>query len=141
MTVTLSAEARQYLSVFEDVTSVTAVDCIVDDEFDRVVYVVPSDSMGQAIGPDGERVQRLEETVGRTVELVEDAATVEAFVANALAPAAVYNVTISENDDVVAYVEVDLDDRGVAIGTDGQNIRAAKTLADRHYDVDDIQLT
>ncbi|MFW6003926.1 MAG: NusA-like transcription termination signal-binding factor, partial [Halanaeroarchaeum sp.] len=141
MTVTLSAEARRYLAVFEDVTGATAVDCVLDDEFDRVVYVVPSDSMAQAIGPDGERVHRLEQTVGRTVELVEDAATVEAFVANALSPAAVYNVTISENDDVVAYVEVDHDDRGVAIGTDGRNIRAAKTLADRHYDVDDIQLT
>jgi len=52
----------------------------------------------------------------------------------------VYNVTISENDDVVAYVEVDHEDRGVAIGSDGRNIRAARTLADRHYDVDDIQL-
>ena len=61
--------------------------------------------------------------------------------ANALAPAAVYNVTISENDDVVAYVEVDHQDRAVAIGSDGRNIRAAKRLADRHFDVDDIQLT
>ena len=114
---------------------------VVDDEFDRVVYVVTAGEMGQAIGPDGARVKRLEETIGRGVELVEDASTAEAFVANALAPAAVYNVTISENGDVVAYVEVDHADKGVAIGTDGRNIRAAKLLAERHYGVDDIQLT
>jgi len=53
----------------------------------------------------------------------------------------VYNVTISENDTTVAYAEVAHDDKGVAIGAEGQNIEAAKTLAARHYDVDDIQLT
>jgi len=141
MTVTLSDEARRHIVVFEDVTEATAVDCILDDEFDRVVYVVTEGEMGQAIGPDGARVSRLEEVVGRTVELVEDASTPEAFVANALSPAAVHNVTISRNSDVVAYVEVDHDDTGVAIGTDGRNIRAAKRLADRHFDIDDIQLT
>ncbi|AKH97003.1 NusA-like transcription termination signal-binding factor [Halanaeroarchaeum sulfurireducens] len=140
MTVTLSEEARQYLATFSDVTDVDAVDCVVDEEFDRLIFVVPRGEMGQAIGSGGDCVERLETTVGRTVDLVENAATPEAFVANALAPASVYNVTISENGDVVAYVEVDHDDRGVAIGTDGRNIRVAKTLAARHYGVDDIQL-
>ena len=76
-----------------------------------------------------------------SVKLVEDAPTPEDFVANALAPAAVYNVTISENDDRLAYVEVPEADRGAAIGTDGKNIEIARELARRHYDVEDIQLT
>jgi N utilization substance protein A len=97
--------------------------------------------MGEAIGPGGRHVQRIEERIGRSVELVENAETAENFVANALAPAAVYNVTISENDDRVAYVEVDHEDTGVAIGTDGRNIEAARLLAARHFDIDDIQLT
>ena len=141
MTVTLSEEARQHLAVFEEEIGVTPLDCIVDDEFDRVVYVVPAGKMGQAIGPDGSRVERLENVLGRTVDLVENAATPEAFVANALAPAAVYNVTVSDNGDVVAYVEVDHDDKGVAIGADGRTIRKAKRLADRHFGIDDIQFT
>ena len=141
MTVTLSKEARQYLTVFEDVTDVPAEDCLVDEEFGRIVYVVASENMGQAIGPDGATVRRLEEAIERTVDLVEAADTAAAFVANALAPAVVHNVTISENDDVVAYVEVDHAEAGAAIGTDGRNIHAAKRLAKRHFDVDDIQLT
>jgi N utilization substance protein A len=62
-------------------------------------------------------------------------------VANTLAPAAVYNVTISENDDRLAYVEVAEEDRGAAIGADGRNIDAARRLAARHHDIDDIELT
>ena len=75
------------------------------------------------------------------IKLVEDAETAEVFVANALAPAAVYNVTISENDDRVAYVEVDDADRGAAIGDGGKNIDAARLLASRHFGVDDVELT
>ena len=136
----LSDEARRLLALFEEVTDATVRDCVVDDEHDRVVFVVAAGEMGQAIGAGGENVKRVEDRLDREVKLVEDAATPEDFVANALAPAAVYNVTISENDDTVAYAEVDQHDTGVAIGKDGKNIAAARTLAARHFDVDDIEL-
>jgi len=139
--VVLTDEARQYIALFEDETGATPRDCVVDEEFDRLLFVVPPGEMGQAIGPDGRRVARVEDRVGKPVEVVADADTAEAFVANALAPAAVPNVTISENRTTVAYAEVDGNDRGVAIGTDGHNIRKARLLAERHFDVDDVQLT
>ena len=140
MRVTLSNEARQYIAAFEEETGAVARDCVVDDETDRLLFVVRAGEMGKAIGPDGRQVRRVEEKLGREVRLVEDADTPEAFVANALAPAAVRGVTVSENDTTVAYAEVAEDDRGVAIGANGRNIRAARLLADRHFDVDDVQL-
>ena len=141
MTVTLTDEARRYIAVLDDETDVAATDCVVDDEYDRVVYVVPHGTMGQVIGAGGQHVERLEETVGRDVEVVEGADTAAAFVANALAPAAVYNVTVSDGDETVAYAEVDRADRGAAIGADGRNIGLARRLAERHFDVDEIELT
>ena len=141
MTISLSDRERQFLARFEDEVGVTVRDCVVDEGYDRVLFVVEAGEMADAIGPGGRNVERIEEDLGRSVELIEDADTAEAFVANALAPAAVYNVTISENEDTVAYAEVDHDDTGVAIGKDGKNIEAARLLADRHFDVDDIQLT
>lgn len=140
MRVTLSDEARQYIALFEDETDVAARDCIVDDEFDRVAFLVPAGEMGRAIGPGGRRVKRLEDRVGRSIELIEDADTPEAFVANALTPAAVCNVTVSENEDTVAYAEVDAQDRGAAIGKDGRNIELARRMAERHVGIDDIEL-
>lgn len=139
MKVTLSDEAMRLIGLFDELTEVSAKDCLVED--DRVVILVPAGEMGKAIGPAGKTVKRFEERVGKTVELVEDADTPAAFVASALAPAAIRHVTISEQDDRVAYVEVEDADRGVAIGKDGKNIQTARVLARRHYDVDDIQLT
>ncbi len=138
---TLTDRARRYIAAFEEETGATAVDCVVREEEDRLLIVVATGEMGEAIGPGGRRIERFERSVGTDVTLVEDAATAADFVANALSPAAVYNVTISENDDRVAYVEVAEEDRGVAIGADGRNIDAARLLAHRHFDVDDVQLT
>ncbi|WP_142860112.1 NusA-like transcription termination signal-binding factor [Salinigranum halophilum] len=142
MRVTLSDTARQFIALFEDVTGATARDCLVhEDDGGRVTFLVAAGEMGQAIGPGGRRVQQVEEKLGREVTLVEDADTAEAFVANALAPAVVTHVTVSEQNDRVAYVEVDAADRGVAIGAGGKNIRTARELARRHWDLDDVQLT
>jgi len=145
MVVTLSDTARRYIALFEDATGATARDCVVFDEEtdggERVVFLVKPGDMARAIGSGGENVRSVEEQLGTDVTLVEDADTAEAFVANALAPAAVYNVTVSEDDETVAYAEVDAADTGVAIGEDGRNIAAAERLAKRHYDIDDIQLT
>ena len=144
MRVTLSDTARRYIALFEDVTGATVRDCLVRDEEgddERVAFLVAAGEMGQAIGPGGRRVEAVREKLGREVTLVEDADTPEAFVANALAPAVVTHVTISEQNDRVAYVEVDSEDRGVAIGVDGRNIRTAREFAQRHWDLDDIKLT
>jgi len=138
---TLSDEARRVIALFEEETGATVRDCVVDGEFDRLLVLVKAGEMGQAIGPGGQNVQRVEDQLDREIKLVEDAPTAEDFVASALAPAAVYNVTISENDSTVAYAEVAEEDRGVAIGTDGRNVAAARTLAARHFDIDEIELT
>lgn len=141
MTVRLSDDALQLVALFEERTDAAVRDCVIDEEYDRIIFLVKPGQMGRAIGAGGEYVTAVEEEIGRSIKLVEDADTAADFVANALAPAAVYNVTISENDDRLAYVEVAQADRGVAIGADGRNIEAARTLADRHYDIDGIELT
>lgn len=140
MKVTLSDEALQYISLFEEETDASVRDCLIED--DRVVFLVAPGEMGQAIGPQGQHVRAVERRINADVDVVEAADTAEAFVENALAPAAVRGVTISEQGgEIVAYVEVEEADRGVAIGAGGRTIETARRLADRHFDIDDIQLT
>ena len=138
MRVTLSDAARRHIALFEDTTGASAVDCLLEEN--RVCFLVAVGEMSDAIGPDGRAVERVEERLGKRVSLIESADTPELFVANALAPAVVHNVTISENHSTVAYAEVDRADTGVAIGRDGRTIETARTLAKRHFDIDDIEL-
>jgi N utilization substance protein A len=140
MRVTLSGEALRVAGLVEEETDVTVRDCLVEDEYDRVVVLVGAGEMGKAIGAGGEHVERIERRLGTQVRLVEDARRPADFVANALAPAAVYNVTISEGETTVAYAEVDQNDRGAAIGADGRNIETARRLAERHHEIDDVEL-
>ncbi len=141
MGITLSDEARRLIARFEDETDAAVRDCVVDDDHDRVIFLIAAGDMPEAIGPGGDNVRAVEEQLDREIKLVENASDPANFVANALEPAAVYNVTLSENNDLVAYVEVADEDRGAAIGADGRNIDAARLLADRHFDVDGIELT
>lgn len=139
MEVTLSDEARRYIGRFDELTGVAPKDCLV--EGDRLVFLLPIGQMGEAIGPDGQTVKRAQERLGVEIELVANADTPERFVESTLAPAAIRGVTISEQNDTVAYVEVAEADRGVAIGNNGHNIDTARQLAARHFDIDDIELT
>jgi len=140
---TISDEARRCLATFEDLTEADARDCVIDGDRDRVIVLVEPGQMGKAIGHSGQTVREVERQFGRSVKLVEGADAPETFVANALAPAVVHNVTISEggeDDETVAYAEVAEDDTGAAIGADGQNIEAARLLAKRHFDIEDVEL-
>ncbi len=133
----LSGAAIRYLGLFEETTGVEAADCLIDDEYERLVFVVPVGDLASAIGPGGETVKRLERQVDREVILIEDAVHPDDFVANALRPAAVYDVTI---EDGVATVKVAEGDIGTAIGRDGRTIELARLLAKRHFELSDIEL-
>lgn len=135
MGIRLDDEARRYLGMFTDQTGATAVDCIRTD--DAVVFVVPPADMSTAIGPGGRTVRALEDQLDQDVVIVEDAERPEDFVAHTLAPAAVYDVTVT---DGTATAMVDPADVGVAIGEDGTRIARARELVARHFDIDDIQI-
>ena len=138
MGIRLDDEARRHIAILVEQTGVSATDCIVDD---AVVFVVAPDDMATAIGTGGGRVAALEERLGRPVVLVEDAERPEDFVANALAPAAVYDVTLEERDDeIVAVADVAAADVGVAIGEGGERVDRARRLVQRHFDVEDIAI-
>ena len=134
----LTDEAIRCLGVFESVTDIEGIDCVIDDEFDRVAIVVPPGTLADAIGPGGEMVGRVESRLNRDVTLIEMADYPSDFVANALRPAAVYDVEI---EDSIARVDVAEEDRGAAIGRDGRTIELARILADRLFDIEDIELS
>ena len=141
MGITLSDTERRFIALLEEESGAAVRDCVVEDG-GRLLFVVAPDDMAAAIGPDGRTVRGLEERLDREIRLVADAERAEDFVANALAPAAVYGVDVEEDEEgrTVATADVDPDDRGAAIGAGGRNVEAARLLSKRHFDVDDVRI-
>jgi len=137
--VKLTTEGIRYIALFESLTQAIARDCYVDDENDRVIFVVKKGDMGLAIGKNGNNINRVKRSIGKHIEIVEYSDEVNEFVANALQPVFVkkVQVVVKENRKL-AYVEVMSKDRGIAIGKNGRNIQKAKVLAQRHHGLEDV---
>jgi transcription termination/antitermination protein NusA len=137
--VKLTTEGIRYIALFESLTGAIARDCYVDDENDRVIFVVKKGDMGLAIGKNGNNINRVKKSIGKHIEIVEYSDEVDEFVANALQPVFVKKVQIIVKESrKLAYVEVMSKDRGIAIGKNGRNIQKAKVLAQRHYGLEDV---
>jgi transcription termination/antitermination protein NusA len=137
--VKLTTEGIRYIALFESLTRAVARDCYIDDENDRVIFVVKKGDMGLAIGKNGTNINRVKRSIGKHIEIVEFSGDVDEFVANALQPVSVKKVqVVTKESKKLAYVEVTSKDRGIAIGKNGRNIHKAKVLAQRHYGLADV---
>jgi len=96
--------------------------------------------MGLAIGKGGINIKRLKNILNKNIEVVEYADDPETLIKHALAPARVKSVKITKTPDgqKAAYVTVEPQDKGIAIGKDGKNIKALRQILKRNYDVDNL---
>jgi N utilization substance protein A len=142
MGVKLGTEEIRYIGLFESMTGATVVDCILENEKGRVVYVVKEGEVGLAVGRSGANIQRVRDLIGKSVEVIEYSEDPTSFVKNILRPAQIRSAHISQkrDDKNVVMLDVPKKDRGIAIGKNGRNIERAKYLMKRHHDIDDIMI-
>lgn len=140
--ITISEDAMRMIAQFENLTGAGARDCVVDDKFGRILFVINPGEMGLAIGKKGASIKKASDTFGKKVEVVEYNPDKIQFIHNCFLPVQVMTVTFEEDEDggEVAYVEVHDDDRGLAIGKEGRNIIKAKKLAFRQFDINNVEL-
>ncbi len=96
------------------------------------------DPVGACVGQRGVRIQAVvNELNGEKIDVVEWSSDPAKFIANALSPAKVLNVTLSEdeNGDKVANVVVEDKMLSLAIGKEGQNARLAAKLTGWRIDI------
>src|SRR5215211_3166576 len=93
------------------------------------------DPVGSCVGMRGVRIQNIvNELSGEKIDVVQWDADPAVFVANALSPAQVVNVQISEEDNT-ARVVVPERQLSLAIGKEGQNARLAAKLTGWRIDI------
>jgi len=141
--ITISEDAMRMIAQFENLTGAGARDCIVDDKFGRILFVINPGEMGLAIGKKGASVKKASDAFGKKVEVVEYNADKVQFLRNCFLPVQIQTVTFEDGEEEgteLAYIEVRPEDRGLAIGKEGRNIIKAKKLALRHFDIVNVEL-
>jgi N utilization substance protein A len=127
---------RRYIEELRILTKSTAFDCVIDDRFDRVIYVIRQGDMGLAIGKKGENIRRLQNVLGKRIEMVEHAETPDQFIANIFKPAEVIGVERSAENGPVNVLVRQRSDLGIAIGKAGCNIEKARILCRRFFGIE-----
>ncbi|MEI7648896.1 MAG: NusA-like transcription termination signal-binding factor [Methanomicrobiales archaeon] len=134
---------RRYIEELRILTKSTANDCVIDDRFDRVIYVIRPGDMGLAIGKKGDNIKRLQNVLGKRIEMVEYADNIEIFIANIFKPAEVVGIERGPDNGPVNVFVRQRSDLGIAIGKAGCNIEKARTLCRRFFglEVGEVLLT
>ena len=133
----------RYIALFESITGATAKDCVVDDGLNRIIFVVKEGDVGAAIGKSGKNIHLLERMTGKRHEIVEHSENPAQFIKNALKPARVNEIRITERPDgtSIAVVSVSPRDKGVAIGKNGRNAERIRFLAKRYFQIQNVSIT
>jgi len=123
---------RRYIEELRILTKSTAYDCVIDDRFDRLIYIVRQGDMGLAIGKNGENTKRLQKVLGKRIEMVEYSDNMEQFIINIFKPAEVTRIEQLKNGPINIIVKHQ-SDLGTAIGKTGCSIEKARTLCRKFY--------
>ncbi len=136
----LTSDELQMISLFQNVSSATARDCIIDEKMDRLIFVVEKGQMGLAIGKSGSTIKTLQNVMGKKVELVEHSEDPAEFIKNSLGSQYIQEVKINDTSHgtKVAVVVVDPTKKGIVVGREGRNAEKARMLAKRYFDISNV---
>lgn len=124
---------RRYIEELRILTKATALDCLIDERFERIIYIIKRGDMGLAIGKKGENIKRMQNVLGKRIEMVEQADSPEELIANIFRPIPVERIEKDPaGDDLVVYIRKK-SDLGSAIGKKGINIEKARLLVRKYW--------
>jgi N utilization substance protein A len=132
----------RYIALFESITGATVRDCIVDENLERIIFVIKEGEVGIAIGRGGKNINTLEKMTGKRHEVIEFSEDPSQFIRNALKPARLREIRLTERPDgrTIAVVSVEPKDKGIAIGRNGKNAERIRFLAKRYFQINNVSI-
>ena len=139
----ITCDEMRYIALFENISGASVKDCIIDEEQSRAIFIVNQGQVGVAIGRGGRNIHTLEKMTGKKHEIIEYSEDPQQFIKNALKPAMVREVRITERTDgkTIAVVTVNSKDKGIAIGKNGKNAERLRFLAKRYFQIQNVSIT
>jgi N utilization substance protein A len=139
----LTSKEMRFIALFESITGATVKDCILDEDTNRAIFIVKEGDIGMAVGKGGKNIRLLERMTNKKHEIIEYSEDPARFIKNALKPAHVREIRITEKPDgkTIAVVSVNAKDKGVAIGKNGRNAERIRFLAKRYFQIQNVSIT
>ena len=136
----LTTDELRLMSLFQSRTKVTARDCLDDQKYDRIIFVVNEGNMGLAIGINGSNIKSLTNLLKRNIELVEFFDDPSKFLKHVFNSKFINEIKLTEKVDgsSQAIVLVDASKKGLVVGREGRNAERARLLAKRYFDISTV---
>lgn len=136
----LSPDEFRLLSLFQNVTTADARDCLIDEKMERVIFVVNKGQMGIAIGKGGSNIKQLQNVINKKIELVEHSDNPVDFVKNIFNSNMILEIKLTDRPDgsKQALVVADSKKKGLVVGKDGRNVDKARILAKRYFNITNV---
>lgn len=130
--VELNEDDLKIFSSFERITHVMPTDYVATAS--SLVFLVTPDTLGKAIGKKASNIEKLKNLFRKRVIVVADSDDPEGFLRSFFGNIGIQDIE-SRNvmGEVAIIMTVDEKDRGIAIGRDGERIKAAKTLLKKKF--------
>lgn len=135
----LGAEEIKSMTLFESLTGARVKDCV--QEEDGVGFLIEQGDMGLAIGKKGSNIIKVRKILGKAIYLTEFFENEDKFIKKLFQPIDVKNATIYDvKNEKVGIIEVTKRDNSKVIGQGGKRIKIARTLAQRHFGINNIKI-
>jgi len=95
----ITCDEMRYIALFESISGASVKDCIIDEEQERAIFIVNQGQVGVAIGKGGRNIHTLERMTGKKHEIIEFSEDPATFMKNALKPATVREIRVTERTD------------------------------------------
>ncbi|MFH1785796.1 MAG: NusA-like transcription termination signal-binding factor [Candidatus Micrarchaeota archaeon] len=130
--VELTEDDLNIFSNFEKITHVMPSDYLTTES--SVLFLVGPEVLGKAIGKNASNIKRLSEVFRKRVIVIADNPDLELFIRSFFGNIKIYDIEIRDvMGERAVMLTIEEKDRGIAIGRDGERIKAAKALLKKKF--------
>ncbi|MFH0961458.1 MAG: NusA-like transcription termination signal-binding factor [archaeon] len=137
----ISTDDFRFISLFESLTNAGVKDCITYP--DKVVFIVNEGDMGLAIGKAGANVKKVEDALGKKIDLIEYSKDPIQFLKNLVYPVKIKNAYTAQKSTGAKIINLQVEnpnDKKALLANGKKRLNEAKGYFLRHHKIDDVDV-